>query len=171
MEAWEKRGASHVGTTVEHPARREKKAWHLEKKVKVSQSCLTLCDPMDYTVHGILQASILEWVDFPFASTSSQSRNQTSISCVAGRFFTRETHEVLRWEHCWHICGGGRWRIVAGANRRTRRLTGAEAREEVRGLAHNCLLGDGMNFGFHPERDWSHWRVLGKGGGCYDVTF
>ena len=30
-----------------------------------SQSCLTLCEPMDYTVHGILQASVLEWVDFP----------------------------------------------------------------------------------------------------------
>ena len=30
-------------------------------KVKVAQSCLTLCDPMDYTIHGILQARILEW--------------------------------------------------------------------------------------------------------------
>ena len=35
-------------------------------KVKVAQSCLTLCDPMDYIVHGILQARILEWVAFPF---------------------------------------------------------------------------------------------------------
>ena len=34
-------------------------------KVKVAQSCLTLCDPMGYTVHGILQARILEWVAFP----------------------------------------------------------------------------------------------------------
>ena len=34
-------------------------------KVKVAQSCLTLCDPMDYTVHGIVQARILEWVPFP----------------------------------------------------------------------------------------------------------
>ena len=34
-------------------------------KVKVAQPCLTLCDPMDYTVHGILQARILEWVPFP----------------------------------------------------------------------------------------------------------
>ena len=38
----------------------------LKVKVKVTQSCLTLCDPMDYTVHGILQARILEWVAFPF---------------------------------------------------------------------------------------------------------
>ena len=34
-------------------------------KVKGTQLCLTLCDPMDYTVHGILQARILEWVAFP----------------------------------------------------------------------------------------------------------
>ena len=40
-------------------------------KVKVAQSCLTLCDPMDYTVHGILQARILEYVGFPFSRGSS----------------------------------------------------------------------------------------------------
>ena len=38
---------------------------------KVIQSCLTLCDPMDHTVHGILQARILEWVAFPFSKGSS----------------------------------------------------------------------------------------------------
>ena len=36
-----------------------------EKKTKVAESCPTLCAPMDYTVHGILQARILEWVAFP----------------------------------------------------------------------------------------------------------
>ena len=36
-------------------------------QVKVAQSCLTLCDPMDYTVHGILQARRLEWVDISFS--------------------------------------------------------------------------------------------------------
>jgi len=35
--------------------------------VKVAQSCPTLCNPMDYTVHGILQARILEWVAIPFS--------------------------------------------------------------------------------------------------------
>ena len=35
-------------------------------KVKGTQLCLTLCDPMDYTIHGILQVRILEWVAFPF---------------------------------------------------------------------------------------------------------
>ena len=44
-------------------------------KAKVAQLCLTFCDPMDYTVHVILQASILEWVTFPFSSRSSQPRN------------------------------------------------------------------------------------------------
>ena len=40
-------------------------------RVKVAQSCPTLCDPTDYTVHGILQARILEWVAFPFSRRSS----------------------------------------------------------------------------------------------------
>ena len=56
--------------------------------MKVAQSCLTLCDPMDYTVHGILQARILEWVAFPFSMGSSQPRDQTQVSHIAGRFFT-----------------------------------------------------------------------------------
>ena len=37
-------------------------------KVKVAQLCLILCDPMDYTVHGVLQAKMLEWVAFPFST-------------------------------------------------------------------------------------------------------
>ena len=57
-------------------------------KVKVAQSFLTLCDPMDYTVHGILQKRILEWVAFPFSSGSSQPRNQTQVSGLVGRSFT-----------------------------------------------------------------------------------
>ena len=51
-------------------------------KVKGTQLCLTLCDPMDYTVHGILQARILEWVAFPFSRGSSQTRDQTQVSQV-----------------------------------------------------------------------------------------
>ena len=41
-------------------------------RVKVTQLCPTPCDPMDYTVHGILQARILEWVAFPFSRAFSQ---------------------------------------------------------------------------------------------------
>ena len=57
-------------------------------EVKVAQSCLTLCNPMDYTVHGILQAIILEWVAVPFSRGSSQLRDGTQVSHIAGRFFT-----------------------------------------------------------------------------------
>ena len=57
-------------------------------KVKVAQSCPTLCDRMNYIVHGILQARILEWVAYPFSSGSSWPRNQTGVSRIAGRFFT-----------------------------------------------------------------------------------
>ena len=57
-------------------------------KVKVAQSCPTLCDPIDYTVHGVLQARILEWVAFPFSKGSSQPRVQTQVSRIAGGFFT-----------------------------------------------------------------------------------
>ena len=57
-------------------------------KVKVAQLCLALCDPMDYTAHGILQARILEWVAFSFSRGSSQSRDPTQVSCIAGGFFT-----------------------------------------------------------------------------------
>ena len=46
-------------------------------KVEVAQSCLTLCDPMGYTVYGILQARILERVAFPFSRGSSQPRSPT----------------------------------------------------------------------------------------------
>ena len=60
----------------------------LKVKVKVAQLCLTLFDPMDYTVHGIFQARILEWVAFPFSRGSFQPRDQTGVSCIAGGFFT-----------------------------------------------------------------------------------
>ena len=55
---------------------------------KIAQSCLTLCDPKDYTVHGILQARILELVAFPFSWGSSQPRDRTEVSHIAGGFLT-----------------------------------------------------------------------------------
>ena len=69
--------------------------------VLVTQSCLTLRDFMNYklpgsSVHGILQARILEWVAIPFSRGSSWSRDQTWVSCIAGRFLTvRATREAL----------------------------------------------------------------------------
>ena len=62
-------------------------------KVLVDQSCLTLCNPMNCSplgssVHGIFQARILEWVAIPFSRGSSQPRDQTLVSYMAGEFFT-----------------------------------------------------------------------------------
>ena len=70
-------------------ARQRKK----EKESEVSQSCLTLCDPMDCSlpgssVHEIFQARILEWVAISFSRGSSRPRDQTWVSHIAGRFFT-----------------------------------------------------------------------------------
>ena len=61
-------------------------------KMLFAQSCPTLCNPMDCNprllVHGILQASMLEWVVIPFSMGFSQPRDQTSVSCITSRFFT-----------------------------------------------------------------------------------
>ena len=59
----------------------------------VAQSCLILCDPVDYgppgsSVRGILQARILEWEAIPSSKGSSHPRNQTWVSCTVGRFFS-----------------------------------------------------------------------------------
>ena len=54
--------------------------------MKVILSCPTLCNPMDYRVHEILQARILEWVSITFSRGSSQPRDGTQFSCIAGGF-------------------------------------------------------------------------------------
>ena len=56
--------------------------------VKVTQSGPALCNPTDYTAHGILQARILEWITFPFSRGSSKPRDWTQVSHFAGGFFT-----------------------------------------------------------------------------------
>ena len=65
----------------------------MKVKVLVTQLCLTLCDPMDCSqpgssVHGIFQARILEWVAISSSRGSSQHRDQTQVSHIAGRLFT-----------------------------------------------------------------------------------
>ena len=70
----------------------------------VKQSCANLCDPMDWSppgssVHGISQAIILEWVSISSYRGSSQPRDQTRVSCIAGGFFpvwaTREALQMV----------------------------------------------------------------------------
>ena len=61
----------------------------LEKvKVRVAQSCPPLCDPTDYTVPGILQARILEWVAFPFSRDLPNPGIESRSLCIGGGFFT-----------------------------------------------------------------------------------
>ena len=62
-------------------------------KVLVAHSCPTLCNPVDSSppgssVHGILQGRILKWVAIPFSRGSSQPKDRTQVSSIAGRFFT-----------------------------------------------------------------------------------
>ena len=72
---------------------------------EVAQSCLTLWDPMDcslpgFSVHGILQARVLEWVTISFSRGSSQPRNWTHISCVScigGRILYTVSHLGSPW--------------------------------------------------------------------------
>ena len=75
-----------------------------ESESAVAQSCPTLCDPVDCSppgssVHGILQARILEWVAISYSRGSSQPRDWTQVSCIAGRRFNLwGTREAL---HSW----------------------------------------------------------------------
>ena len=79
---------------------------HISKhrKVKVAQSCLTLCDSMDYSppgssVHGILRQEYRSGEPFPSPaiSWSQETRDQTQVSCITGRFFTVcATREALK---------------------------------------------------------------------------
>ena len=83
-----------------------------KRKVLIAQLCPTLCDPMDCSppgssVHGILQARILEWVAIPFSRGSSRPRDWTWISCIAGRFFTiwttREAQSLtIQTRYLWY---------------------------------------------------------------------
>ena len=82
---------------------------------EAAQSCPTLCNPMDCSlpgssVPGILQAGILGWVAISFSRRSSQPRDRTWVSCIAGRRFTIwATREVstlhLRVGHYCKFCG------------------------------------------------------------------
>ena len=93
---------------------------YVKVKVKVAQSCPTLCDPRDYRVHGILQARILEWVAIPFSKGSSQPRDQTQVSCIAGGFFYQLSHKgssrILEWVAYLFSSGSSRPRNQTGVS-------------------------------------------------------
>ena len=75
-------------------------------KVKVALSCLTLCDPMDYVVHGIFQARILEWVAFSFSRRSSQPRDCTLVLPYCRQILYQLNHKgnpLLVIEFLFHL--------------------------------------------------------------------
>ena len=88
--------------------------------VKVAQSCPTLRSPPGSSVHGILQARTLEWGAVPFSRASSQPRDWTWASCIAGRFFTiwalgkpspyrKLSHNESVW---WHNFPSKSWSLI-----------------------------------------------------------
>ena len=64
-------------------------------KAKVTQLHANLCNSMYYTVHGILQAIILQWVATPFSRGSSQLRDWTQVSRIAGWFLYQLSHDMV----------------------------------------------------------------------------
>ena len=77
-----------------------------------SLSRVQLCNPIDYTVHGILQARILEWVAFPFSRGSSQPRDRTQVSHIAGQILYQLSHQgsprILEWV-AYPFSSGSSW--------------------------------------------------------------
>ena len=74
--------------------------------MKVTQSCLTLCDSMDCSppgssVRGILQVRILQWVSISTSKGSSPPRDQTQVSCIVGRFVTVCTTRKALCHRVW----------------------------------------------------------------------
>ena len=77
----------------------------LQSESEVTQSCLTLCDPMDCSlpgssIHGIFQARVLEWVAVSFSRGSSPPRDQTQVSRIVGRCFTIWATREVTLAHC-----------------------------------------------------------------------
>ena len=110
--------------------------------MKIAQSCPTLCDPMDYTIHGILQARILEWVAVPFSRGFSRSQ-ESNQGLLHGRQILYqlsyreapvkgEAADTLTKDHPTMIPGGCR-------NLRGQQFTdlGRMVQERVEGMAGN----------------------------------
>ena len=141
--------------------------------MKVAQSCPTLCDPLDYTVHGILQARILEWVAFPFSRRSSQPRDRTQVSHVAGGslpaeppgtpqksswVITNPTSFTVNYQE-WLICSRGRLWAVAGVQaaapggREGRRSSRSGSSGEILPQDQRVIDGSYMT---SPRRCWCY---------------
>ena len=108
------------------------------------QSMGSLCDPMDCSlpgssVHGILQAIVLEWIAISFSRGSSQPRDQTRVFCIAGRFFTTEPSGKPRYkQHTWNFIEWGTLKVIW--NFKTFSGIVQEKSENVWGALQNLLF-------------------------------
>ena len=80
---------------------RIKVIYNMSEWMEAAQSCLTLCDPMDYTAHGILQVRILEWVAFPFSRGSSWPRKPRSPALQADSLPLEPIHNQKTGVQIW----------------------------------------------------------------------
>ena len=142
-------------------------------KVLVTQSSPTLCDPKDCSppgssVHGILQARIVEWVIIPLSRGFSQPRDQSQVSHIAGRFFTvgatRETQNCIKmtpfsstlifhyYDHYYYLAALGLCRGVWAPCWSTFSCCPAQTWLSPRGLWNLSS----------PTRDWTHNLCTGQ---------
>ena len=136
-------------------------SWTIKKveTVKVAQSCVTLCNP-----HG-LQARILEWVAILFSRGSSQSRDQSQLSLIAGRFFpswaTREAW--LSTEKLMLLnCGAGEdsWEFLGQREDQTNQYW----RKSTLNIhwKDRCWSSSTLATGYEELAHWKKTLILGK---------
>ena len=136
--------------------------------MKVTQSRPTLCNSMDYTIHGILQARTVKWIAVPFSRGSSSPRNQTQDSHTAGGFFTSwATREAQR---------GPKWRQSHPTRKRPGRVV--STRLTTRPSTFRAILGQ-QKLGSNRELpggqvvrrpQFQRWRVqLSTGNGAGSI--
>ena len=117
------------------------------------------CSPPDSSVHGILQARILEWVAMPFSRGSSPPRDQIQVSCIAGTFFFFFNHLSHQGDPIRH--GANRyflgWDVALseqGSSFSVKLLPGTRA------LAEACLLASFVQQDTKTEDTIVRWLTL-----------
>ena len=137
---------------------RRKALWEHGVWVLVAQSCPTLCDPIacspqDSSVHGILQARILEWVAISFSRGSSWPRDWTQVSYIAGRLFTIWATPCVSSM----LTSGGTWEmnVALGAWR----MVGQVGNSGFAGIDH-VYLRKFISESYSPSRNWGQKYCL-----------
>ena len=113
--------------------------------VKLLQLCLTLCDPMDCSppgssVHGILQARILEWVAMPSSRGSSQPRDGTCVSYVSCIGTPVVLYTSATWKACVGITTAENWLFLINTHRVISLLEGLPT--ELKTFLQNSVYKD-----------------------------